>query len=101
MPDETPTAPSPAKPKPLEPGEFVTHVRGHPLKGDLPAEPLGRVVAIEPQVKVMTDAQGNPLLDKDGSARTQDDGVNVSVTWPILRQWSKHRPEQLARWDPK
>lgn len=104
MADETPVAPSPppapAPPKPLEPGDFATHVGGHPNKGDGP-EPVGRIVAVIPQVKVMTDAKGSPLLDANGAVRTQDDGVRLAVSWPLLRIESKHRPDELARWEPK
>lgn len=105
MADETPAAPSPppapAPPKPLEPGDFVTHVGGHPQRGDRPDEPVGRVVAAIPQVKVLTDKDGKALIDADGAVRTRDDGVKLAVSWPSIRLECKHRPEDLARWEPR
>lgn len=97
MSDETPAPP----PRPLEPGDFVAHVGGHPRRGDLPAEPVGRVVAAVPQVKALADKDGRPMLDASGAVRTQDDGVRLAVSWPLLRIESGHRPEDLARWEPK
>lgn len=94
MPDETPAKTDP--PKPLEPGDFVTHVGGHPNKGDGP-EPVGRVVAVVPRVKVASDKDGKPRLDKDGSAIVEPDGELLAVTWPSLRIEGRYEREQLGR----
>lgn len=95
MPDETPIDPAP-KDRPLEPGDFVTHVGGHPNKGDGP-EPVGRVVAVVPQVKVAVDKQGKELLNDDGSAKTKDDGELLAVTWPSLRIEGRYERGRLER----
>lgn len=95
MPDETPIDPAPND-RPLEPGDFVTHVGGHPNKGDGP-EPVGRVVAVIPQVKIAVDKDGKPKLDKDGVAKVEEDGVSLAVTWPSLRLEGRYKPESLKR----
>lgn len=94
MPDETPAKTDP--PRPLEPGDFVTHVGGHPNKGDGP-EPVGRVVAVVPRVKVATDKDGKPKLDKDGAAIVEPDGEVLAVTWPSLRIEGRYERDQLGR----
>lgn len=105
MPDKhpdplTPTPPEPKGPDPIAPGDFVTIKGGHPQKGDLKAEPVGRVVAIEPLVKVVVDKDGKPALDKDGAVRTEPDGERLVVTWPKLRVETRHAAEELERRKP-
>lgn len=83
--------------RPLEPGDFVVHVGGHPQRGDSPSEPVGRVVAVVPRVKVVVEKDGKPKLDKDGSAIVEPDGELLAVTWPSLRIEGRYERDQLGR----
>lgn len=85
---------------PIAVGDLVTHAGDHPLKGD-GAEPVGRVVAEVPAVRILYNADGKALVDKDGATVTEDDGTRLVVSWPSLRLESKHRAEDLERREAK